>query len=70
MPQVFNSIDTATSSPEDIQVIFDYIEYIAYLQTWDGVLPTVVTDGSASFRLKQSITQTIHGQILGEHQTH
>lgn len=40
------SIDTTGKTAEEIQVIFNYVQYIAYLQTWDGVLPTVITDGS------------------------
>ena len=40
------TIDTSTSTAEEIQVIFDYIQYIEYLRTWDGKLPQVITDGS------------------------
>ena len=31
---------------EEAQLIKDYIEYIKYLETWDGKLPEVVADGS------------------------
>lgn len=31
---------------EEAKLIKDYIEYIKYLETWDGKLPEVVTDGS------------------------
>lgn len=32
--------------PADAKLIADYIEYIKYLETWDGKLPEVITDGS------------------------
>lgn len=31
---------------EEAQLISDYVEYIKYLEVWDGKLPGVVTDGS------------------------
>ena len=34
------------STPEELKVIFDYIQYIEYLNTWNGELPQVITDGS------------------------
>lgn len=37
-------IDFEGKSPEQIQVIKDYLEYIEYLSKWDGKLPTVMTD--------------------------
>ena len=33
-------------TPEEKQLIADYLKYIEYLNTWDGKLPEVVTDGS------------------------
>ena len=39
-------IDTSGSTVEELKVIFDYIQYIEYLATWDGKLPQVITDGS------------------------
>lgn len=39
-------VDTSGSTPEELQVIFDYIQYIEYLNTWDGKLPEVITDGA------------------------
>lgn len=40
-------IDFEGKSPEQIQVIKDYLEYIEYLNKWDGKLPTVMTDAGA-----------------------
>lgn len=40
------AIDTTGKTEAEVKVIFNYVQYIAYLQTWDGVLPTVITDGS------------------------
>ena len=33
---------------EEAKLIKEYIEYIKYLENWDGKLPEVMTDGSAS----------------------
>lgn len=35
-------------SADEIKVIVDYLQYIEYLAKWDGRLPTVMTDGSAT----------------------
>ena len=40
------TVDTSASTPEELKVIFDYIQYIEYLGTWNGELPQVITDGS------------------------
>jgi regulator of protease activity HflC (stomatin/prohibitin superfamily) len=40
------TVDTSGSTPEELKVIFDYIQYIEYLNTWNGELPQVITDGS------------------------
>jgi regulator of protease activity HflC (stomatin/prohibitin superfamily) len=40
-------IDTTGKTAQEIKVISDYIQYIKYLETWDGTLPTVVGDGSS-----------------------
>lgn len=41
-------IITAGKSADELKLISDYIKYIAYLEAWDGKLPTVITgdDGS------------------------
>jgi regulator of protease activity HflC (stomatin/prohibitin superfamily) len=44
---VYN-IDFSSKTAEDIALISKYVEYIAYLETWNGVLPQVITDGSVS----------------------
>ena len=38
-------------SAEEIAVITEYLKYIEYLAKWDGKLPTVVTDGSATVKV-------------------
>jgi len=35
-------IDMTDHTQNELNVIFDYVEYIAYLGTWDGVLPEVM----------------------------
>jgi hypothetical protein len=35
-------------SVEEIALIADYLKYIEYLAKWDGKLPSVMTDGSAT----------------------
>lgn len=42
------TIDFEGKTTEEIKVITDYIKYIEYLAKWDGKLPTVLTDGSAT----------------------
>jgi hypothetical protein len=44
---VYN-IDFSNKTAEEIALISQYIEYIAYLEAWDGALPQVITDGSIS----------------------
>ena len=34
------------NSPQDASLINEYLKYIKYLETWNGELPDVVTDGS------------------------
>lgn len=36
---------------EEATLIKEYIEYIKYLENWDGKLPTVMTDGSSSIMI-------------------
>lgn len=47
-PSVEYKIDFTGKTAEEIAVITDYLKYMEYLAKWDGKLPTVVTDGSAS----------------------
>ena len=42
------NIDFTGKSTEEIKVISDYIKYIEYLNTWNGILPEVLTDNNAS----------------------
>ena len=42
------TIDFAGKSTKEIQVITDYLKYVEYLAKWDGKLPTVMGDESAS----------------------
>ena len=41
-------IDFTGKTEEEIQIIANYLKYIEYLEVWDGKLPTVMTDGSAT----------------------
>ncbi len=41
-------IDFEGKSPEEIALITDYLKYAEYLAKWDGKLPEVVADGSAT----------------------
>ena len=43
---IVERIDTTDKSNEQIALISDYIKYLEYLSTWNGVLPEVVADGS------------------------
>lgn len=36
-----------THTKEDLKIIIDFIEYLEYLEKWDGVLPTVVSGDKA-----------------------
>jgi regulator of protease activity HflC (stomatin/prohibitin superfamily) len=38
-------IDMTGKSAEEVALIGEYLKYIAYLETWDGKLPEVVSDG-------------------------
>lgn len=42
------TIDFTGKTAEEISVITDYLKYMEYLAKWDGKLPTVMTDGSAT----------------------
>lgn len=42
------TINFEGKSADEIKVIVDYLQYIEYLAKWDGRLPTVMTDGSAT----------------------
>ena len=44
-------IDFDGKSADEIKLITEYIKYIEYLEKWDGKLPSVVTDGSASIMI-------------------
>lgn len=43
---VLYSIDFTGKSEEEINLISDYLKYIAYLEKWDGELPDVMGDGA------------------------
>ena len=43
-------------SKEEIAILADYMQYIEYLNKWDGKLPTVMTDGSAIIQLPSGTT--------------
>jgi len=42
------TIDFTGKSSQEIQVITDYLKYVEYLAKWDGKLPTVMGDESAT----------------------
>lgn len=44
-------IDFTGKDAAQIQVIKDYLEYIEYLNKWDGKLPTVMTDAGAIIQI-------------------
>lgn len=44
-------IDFTDRTPEEISIIATYLQYIEYLEKWDGKLPTVVTGDSASIMI-------------------
>ena len=44
-------IDFEGKSADEIKLITEYIKYVEYLEKWDGKLPSVVTDGSASIMI-------------------
>ena len=44
-------IDFTGKSAEEIAIIATYLQYIEYLEKWDGKLPTVVTGDSASIMI-------------------
>lgn len=45
------TIDFEGKTSEEIAVITEYLKYQEYLAKWDGKLPTVVTDGSATIKV-------------------
>ena len=45
------TIDFTGKSAAEIAVITEYLKYQEYLAKWDGKLPTVVTDGSATIKV-------------------
>lgn len=48
-------IDMSGHTQDELNIIFSYIEYIAYLQTWDGELPSVIAgDDSATILIPSS----------------
>lgn len=44
-------IDFTGKDAKEIALISDYLKYISYLETWDGKLPTVVTDSGANIMI-------------------
>lgn len=50
------NIDFTGKSAEEIKLISEYLKYMEYLAKWDGKLPTVVTDGSASIYIPTNPT--------------
>ncbi|MCH5159847.1 MAG: hypothetical protein J1F66_03235 [Clostridiales bacterium] len=46
---IIYAIDFTGKSAEEIQLIQDYLKYIAYLEKWDGKLPEVMGDGANIF---------------------
>lgn len=44
-------IDFTGKSQAEIELISEYLKYLSYLETWDGKLPTVMTDTGASIIL-------------------
>lgn len=42
------TIDFDGKTAEEIKLITDYLQYLEYLAKWDGKLPSVVTEGSAT----------------------
>ncbi len=52
-------IDFTGKSADEVALITEYLKYVEYLEKWDGKLPTVMTDGSASIMIPSgSITGT------------
>lgn len=49
-------IDFEGKTPEEIQLITEYLKYIEYLAKWDGELPNVVTGDSASIMIPTNPT--------------
>lgn len=49
-------IDFTGKTTEEIQVIKDYLEYIEYLNKWDGKLPTVMTDTGVMLQIPTDST--------------
>lgn len=45
------NIDFTGKTSEEIKLITDYLQYIEYLNKWDGKLPSVVTGDSASIMI-------------------
>lgn len=45
------NINFEGKSANEIKVISDYLKYIEYLNTWNGELPSVMTDSSASIMI-------------------
>ena len=45
------TIDFEGKSPQEIQLITEYLKYIEYLAKWDGKLPTVMSGDSASIMI-------------------
>ncbi len=53
------TIDFTGKSTSEIQVITDYLKYVEYLAKWDGKLPTVVGDESATVLLPMQGTDGV-----------
>ncbi|MBO4962974.1 MAG: hypothetical protein J6C97_04270 [Clostridia bacterium] len=50
------NIDFTGKTAEEIKLISEYLKYMEYLSKWDGKLPSVVTDGSASVYIPSTPT--------------
>lgn len=49
--EIIYDIDFTGKTPEQIKAISDYLKYIEYLETWNGTLPTYITDTGATLVL-------------------
>lgn len=50
-PVIEYIIDFEGKTPEEIQLITDYLKYMEYLSKWDGKLPTVMSGDGASIMI-------------------
>lgn len=54
-PVIEYIIDFEGKTPEEIQLITDYLKYMEYLAKWDGKLPTVMSGDGASIMIPVEI---------------